>query len=252
MTKELMEMSSLKNEAALYLKNFTLKVNNEIKLENVSLSIKQGQVALIYGPRGSGKSLLLRAFLHLNEEIFEVVEGEGEIVFFGESVLNTERKLLRKEIAYVDTSFLNALSDFSFHEFMKLLKGDHFVIEDLSDEELDLLKVLEIDDILFGDPDVSLGVFQPFQRLALLIYSTLVRNPKVIILDSVLDHLDDEICTRVKNLLIDSKGDRTILLSSRYVFRFLDVADLLIYLKNGKILYAGSTEDFVKGKHSSF
>lgn len=190
--------------------------------------------------------------MHLNEEIFEVVQGEGEICFFGKSVLDIERKLLRKEIAYVDTSFLNAISFFSLHEFMRLLKGDHFVIEDLSDEELDLLKVLEIDDLLIGDPNVPLGVFQPFQRLALLIYSTLVRNPRVIILDSVLDHLDDEVCTRVKNLLIDSKGDRTILLSSRYVFRFLDVADLLIYLKSGKILYAGSTEEFVKGSHSSF
>ncbi|OAA23772.1 ATPase AAA [Kosmotoga sp. DU53] len=245
-------MGSLKDEAALYLKNFTLKVNNEVKLENISLDVKRGQVALIYGTRGSGKSLLLRAFLHLNEEIFEVVQGEGEICFFGKSVLDIERKLLRKEIAYVDTSFLNAISFFSLHEFMRLLKGDHFVIEDLSDEELDLLKVLEIDDLLIGDPNVPLGVFQPFQRLALLIYSTLVRNPRVIILDSVLDHLDDEVCTRVKNLLIDSKGDRTILLSSRYVFRFLDVADLLIYLKSGKILYAGSTEEFVKGSHSSF
>lgn len=252
MIKELMKMGSLKDEAALYLKNFTLKVNNEVKLENISLDVKRGQVALIYGTRGSGKSLLLRAFLHLNEEIFEVVQGEGEICFFGKSVLDIERKLLRKEIAYVDTSFLNAISFFSLHEFMRLLKGDHFVIEDLSDEELDLLKVLEIDDLLIGDPNVPLGVFQPFQRLALLIYSTLVRNPRVIILDSVLDHLDDEVCTRVKNLLIDSKGDRTILLSSRYVFRFLDVADLLIYLKSGKILYAGSTEEFVKGSHSSF
>lgn len=252
MIKELKKMGSLKDEAALYLKNFTLKVNNEVKLENISLDVKRGQVALIYGPRGSGKSLLLRAFLHLNEEIFEVVQGEGEICFFGKSVLDIERKLLRKEIAYVDTSFLNAISFFSLHEFMRLLKGDHFVIEDLSDEELDLLKVLEIDDLLIGDPNVPLGVFQPFQRLALLIYSTLVRNPRVIILDSVLDHLDDEVCTRVKNLLIDSKGDRTILLSSRYVFRFLDVADLLIYLKSGKILYAGSTEEFVKGSHSSF
>ncbi|WP_082853739.1 ATP-binding cassette domain-containing protein [Kosmotoga sp. DU53] len=252
MIKELKKMGSLKDEAALYLKNFTLKVNNEVKLENISLDVKRGQVALIYGTRGSGKSLLLRAFLHLNEEIFEVVQGEGEICFFGKSVLDIERKLLRKEIAYVDTSFLNAISFFSLHEFMRLLKGDHFVIEDLSDEELDLLKVLEIDDLLIGDPNVPLGVFQPFQRLALLIYSTLVRNPRVIILDSVLDHLDDEVCTRVKNLLIDSKGDRTILLSSRYVFRFLDVADLLIYLKSGKILYAGSTEEFVKGSHSSF
>lgn len=104
---------------------------------------------------------------------------------------------------------------------------------------------MNLQDLLQINPKVALKRFSSSEKLSLLIYSTFIRDPEVVIIDNVLDHLDDQSCTVVKNLLLDSKGDRALLISSRFSHRFMDIADLLIYLKNGKILYADKPEKFV-------
>ncbi|AKI98126.1 ATP-binding cassette domain-containing protein [Kosmotoga pacifica] len=233
------------NETAFYLEHFDLKINGKNELDDITLTIKRGEITLIYGPRNSGKSLLLRSFIHLNEELFDKVEGTGRIEFNGIPVQELPRRELRQKIAYIDTSFLYAMDNFTIIEFFKFLKGKDFSFEDLTDEELDLLRLLGLQDILHLNPKISLHSLPSAEKLTLLIYSTLIRNPEIVIIDNVLDHLDDQSCVVVKNLLLDSKGDRTLLISSRFSHRLLDIADLLIHLKNGKILYAGNPENFV-------
>ncbi|HHF08890.1 MAG: ABC transporter ATP-binding protein [Thermotogae bacterium] len=233
------------NEAALSLEHFSLVVENEKKLDDITLTIKHGEVTLIYGPRNSGKSLLLRSFIHLNEELFDKVEGTGSIKFDGIPVQELPKKKLRQKISYIDTSFLYTMDNFNVIEFFRFLKGKDFSFEELTDKELDLLQLLNLQDLLQINPKVALKRFSSSEKLSLLIYSTFIRDPEVVIIDNVLDHLDDQSCTVVKNLLLDSKGDRALLISSRFSHRFMDIADLLIYLKNGKILYAGKPEKFV-------
>jgi ABC-type multidrug transport system ATPase subunit len=242
---EMKERSSLMNETALIVKDFNLYIDSKRVLKDISFSIPKGQIVLFYGPRGSGKSMLLRTLLHLNEELFENVYGDGIVEPFGKRIEDYDRKELRNDIAYVDTSFLNALSDFSLKDFFRLIKGNNFNLEDLSDYDLDLIKSLHIEDILSYSPKMSLNVLLPYQRILLLIYSTLARKPSMVILDSIIDHLDDESSVHVKNMIYQSKKDRTVLLSSRYTLRLLDICDLLISLKDGKISYVGTPENYV-------
>ncbi|MFO7881890.1 MAG: ABC transporter ATP-binding protein [Kosmotogaceae bacterium] len=233
------------NETALIVKDFNLYIDNERILKDISFSILEGQIVLFYGSRSSGKSMLLRTLLHLNEELFENVYGDGIVEPFGMRIENYDRKELRNDIAYVDTSFLTAIRDFSLKEFFRLIKGNNFSFEDLSDYDLDLIKSLHIEDILSYSPKTSLNKLLPYQRILLLIYSTLARNPSMVILDSIVDHLDDESTIHVKNMIYQSKSDRTVLLSSRYSLRLLDICDLLISLKDGKISYVGTPENYV-------
>ncbi len=233
------------SETALIVKDFNLYINNERVLKDISFSIPKGRIVLFYGSRGSGKSMLLRTLLHLNEELFEHLYGDGIVEPFGRRIEEYDRKELRNDIAYVDTSFLNALNDFSLKEFFRLIKGNNFSFEDLPDYDLDLIRSLHIEDILSYSPRTSLNKLLPYQRILLLIYSTLARNPSMVILDSIIDHLDDESSIHVKNMIYQSKKDRTVLLSSRYALRLLDICDLLISLKDGKISYVGTPEKYV-------
>ena len=232
-------------ETALHLSNFTLHVSGRTVLSDISLKIEKGKTVLLYGPRGSGKSAFMRSFVHLNEELFDDVIGEGNVSFFGKDLNAIDSKELRNDIAYVDTTFLEAVSNFTIIEFFKFLKGRNFVFERLSDEELTLIEKLQLTEILEIDKRTPLRSIPPFQRLSLLIYSTLTRKPEIIMLDNILDHLDDDACNKVKNILMDSREDRTVIISSRYISRLLDISDLLIFMKNGKILYVGSPEKFV-------
>ncbi len=232
-------------ETALSLSNFSLSLPGKVLLDDVTLSIEAGRVALIYGPRGSGKSALMRSFTHLNEEIFDGVTSSGSISFFGKNVMDIDRKCMRQRAAYVDTTFLEALSNFALLDFFRFLKGKHFRFEDFSDSELDLMDELGLLDLLVLKSNTSLKTIALSKKVKLLIFSTLTRKPEVIMLDNVLDHLDDEVCTEVKNILLEMRKKLTIIISSRLALRLMDIADLLIVLKSGKILYEGSPELFV-------
>ena len=232
-------------EAALSLEAFSLVVEGKKMLDSISLDVPRGSIALLQGARGSGKSALLRSFIHLNEELFDKVSYTGSIKLFGADIDNLDRKSVRKRVAYVDTTFLEAMSNFSLIEFFRFLKGKSFEFEDFEESELDLFHELDLLDLLSVKAETSLKSIPLFKRLSLLVFSTLVRHPEIIILDNILDHLDDDACTEVKNILLETRNNVTMIISSRFVLRLLDISDLLIVLKNGKISYVGSPEVFV-------
>ncbi|PNE19913.1 ATPase AAA [Mesotoga sp. Brook.08.YT.4.2.5.1] len=232
-------------ETALSLEGFSLIVDGKKMLDNVSLEVPKGNIALLQGARGSGKSAILRSFIHLNEELFDDVQYTGSIKLFGSDIDQLDRKSVRNRVAYVDTTFLEAMSNFTLIEFFRFLKGKRFEFEDFEESELDLFNELDLLDLLAVKAETSLKTIPLFKRLSLLVFSTLIRHPEVIILDNILDHLDDDACSEVKNVLIDTRNNTTLIISSRFVLRLLDISDLLIVLKNGKISYVGSPEIFV-------
>ncbi|MGC9321541.1 MAG: ATP-binding cassette domain-containing protein [Kosmotogaceae bacterium] len=232
-------------EAALSLEAFSLIVEGKNMLDSISLDVPVGSIALLQGARGSGKSALLRSFIHLNEELFDKVSYTGSIKLFGSDIEDLDRKSVRRRVAYVDTTFLEAMSNFSLIEFFRFLKGKNFEFEDFEESELDLFHELDLLDLLSVKAETSLKSIPLFKRLSLLVFSTLVRHPEIIILDNILDHLDDDACTEVKNILLETRSNLTMIISSRFVLRLLDISDLLIVLKNGKISYVGSPEVFV-------
>lgn len=232
-------------EAALSLEAFSLIVEGKKMLDSISFDVPVGGIALLQGARGSGKSALLRSFIHLNEELFDKVSYTGSIKLFGSDIEDLDRKSVRRRVAYVDTTFLEAMSNFSLIEFFRFLKGKNFEFEDFEESELDLFHELDLLDLLSVKAETSLKSIPLFKRLSLLVFSTLVRHPEIIILDNILDHLDDDACTEVKNILQDTRNNVTMIISSRFVLRLLDISDLLIVLKNGKISYVGSPEVFV-------
>ncbi|AFK06928.1 MULTISPECIES: ATP-binding cassette domain-containing protein [Mesotoga] len=232
-------------ETALSLKGFTLLVEGRKMLDGITFDVPKGSIALLQGARGAGKSALLRSFIHLNEELFDRVSYTGSIKLFGEDIDSLERKSVRKRVAYVDTTFLEAMSNFTLIEFFRFLKGKRFEFEDFAESELDLFHELDLLDLLSLKAETSLKTIPLFKRLSLLVFSTLIRHPEIIILDNILDHLDDDACTEVKNVLLDTRNGVTMIISSRFVLRLLDISDLLIVLKNGKISYVGSPEVFV-------
>jgi ABC-type multidrug transport system ATPase subunit len=233
------------SEAALSLEAFSLIVEGKKILDSISLDVPVGSIALLQGARGSGKSALLRSFIHLNEELFDKVSYTGSIKLFGSDIEDLDRKSVRRRVAYVDTTFLEAMSNFSLIEFFRFLKGKNFEFEDFEESELDLFHELDLLDLLSVKAETSLKSIPLFKRLSLLVFSTLVRHPEIIILDNILDHLDDDACTEVKNILLETRNNVTMIISSRFVLRLLDISDLLIVLKNGKISYVGSPEVFV-------
>ncbi len=233
------------SEIALSLVDYSLHVGGTEVLSDVNLDIAATSLSLVAGPRWSGKSMLLRSFLGLNEEVIPGVSYSGKALLFGKDASLMDTKDLRRRVAYTDSSFLGAIRQFSILEFFRLTKGRNFTFTEFSDEELDMFEKMGASELLREDPRIGIDSLSSFQRLVLLILSVVFRKPEVIIFDNVLDHLDDELVATLKDILAARKATHTIVVSSRSYTRLLEISDLMILLRNGRIQYTGSPFDFV-------
>ena len=78
------------------IKNATVRWGDATVLDQLSLSIRQGEKVIIRGPSGSGKSTILRLLLGFTQPT------EGEIRFGGVRLDPAEAWKLRREVAYVN------------------------------------------------------------------------------------------------------------------------------------------------------
>ena len=83
----------------LTLNNVTVSFDNDTILENINLTINEGEIVCIIGPSGSGKSTLIRTMNHM------VVPTSGSIIFKGQELTNKNINSIREQIGMVFQSF---------------------------------------------------------------------------------------------------------------------------------------------------
>ena len=83
----------------LTLNNVTVSFDNDTILENINLTINEGEIVCIIGPSGSGKSTLIRTMNHM------VVPTSGTVSFKGEELTSKNINMMRQHIGMVFQSF---------------------------------------------------------------------------------------------------------------------------------------------------
>lgn len=231
-----------RSRSCVELKNFSLIIDNVPVLKDINLSFEAGQLTVIYGPRGAGKSALLRSLSKLNKEIYENVEWTGELLINEKPIQVYDKKLLRQMVSYVDPTFVEAMDELTFAEFIKItLSESKASLEDFA-SELDRLGILKF---LKRELKTPIRQFYTMEKIMLLLFTAIVRKSTIVVLDCILDHLDDDTLTPVLKELLNIKEDRIVVLSTRQKLRFLPFADQFVTMRDGRIEYKGSAKSFV-------
>jgi len=89
-------------DSVLSIRNLSIQIRNQLLLQNISFDISEGEVVLLSGSNGIGKSSLLKSILRLDTE-GKTISGEILVRGFGDILtLNaTEIQTFRSSIAYV-------------------------------------------------------------------------------------------------------------------------------------------------------
>jgi len=229
------------------IKDLSVYINNRKVLKNINLEISKNEILLIYGPRNAGKSLLARSIVALNEELFKGIQTTGEILFLGKDVTSIEKRYLRSTIAYSEPTFVDNINFLTLSEVFNLAL--RIKPSDISQEQYMLLEKLNIAHIFSNHS--SLKSYENFEnwtigdKISFIIFLSLARNPQVFIFDSILDHLDDFMHKDIKDFLFDIKEDRSLIISTRNLSLFSDIAEKIVFLDKGEIIYKGSIEGFL-------
>jgi len=226
----------------LTIKNLTkIFDGTDLILDDLSLTVKEGEVLVILGPSGCGKSTLLRCINGL-----ETIQG-GSICFKGEEI-NSEKGIsknickLRQEIGMVFQSY-----DLFPHKTVieNIIMAPVCVQKrDKSEaikEALELLEVVGLKDKADSYPRQLSGG----QKQRVAIVRALLVHPKVLLFDEVTASLDMEMVREVLNVMLDlaKKGHTMIIVTHEMSFAKA-VAQRIIFLDKGKIIESGTPEEF--------
>ena len=207
-------------------------------LSNISFKVKPGEIIAILGPTGSGKSTLVNLIPRLYDP------SAGEILIDGVSTIDWDRRHLRKQACIVlQEPFL----------FNRSVKDNVALALPETPEEMiyastkasSLHDVIESFDkgyqTIVGEGGVTLSGGQK-QRVALA--RTLVRNPKIMILDDSLSAVDSETDSSIRASLKRRYGNATVIIIAHRTST-LSEADRILVLEQGRITQEGSHSELI-------
>jgi ABC-2 type transport system ATP-binding protein len=192
-------------------------------LRDVSFSIPEGAVYGILGPNGSGKTTLLG----IVTDVLRASSGSYKF-FDGSKPVNEIRKDMG--VLLETPNFYPYLSAYQNLRIVAKIKGC-----DLSEIPVVLQKVNLLERQHSSFKTYSLGMKQ---RLA--IASTLLGDPKIVILDEPTNGLDPEGISEIRQLIKQlAKEGKTIILASHLLDEVEKVCTHAAILKKGKLLASG-------------
>ena len=202
-------------------------------VENLTLSVPEGQVFGLLGPNGSGKSTTIKIILGLLDPTV------GECKVFG---VPSGRVDSRLNVGYLPEApyFYRYLSGSELVRFYGRICG---VPRKRLDE-----RVKEVIDWvgLSGAAHRRVGTYSKgmLQRIGLA--QALVHDPRLIILDEPTAGVDPVGSAEISELILKLKNQgKTVLITSHLLAQIEDVCDRVAILDRGKLILEGSMNDLV-------
>ena len=210
-----------------------------VALDDVSLDVPAGQLLVIIGLSGSGKSTFLR---HLNKLH---VPTSGEIEVLGHDVntaKGSELRELRRDVGFIFQQFniagrLTVLENVLCGALGRLRGPRYGVLtypKRLRREALEQLERVGLADRAFQRTDTLSGGQQ--QRVA--IARTLMQKPRIVLADEPVASLDPEISGQVMEVLfrVTSEENMTVITSLHQVELALGWAQRMVGLRDGRVV----------------
>ncbi|CAI3332090.1 amino acid ABC transporter ATP-binding protein [Enterococcus cecorum] len=216
--------------------NLVKKYGNNTVLNDISISIKEGDVVCIIGPSGSGKSTFLRCLNKLEEPT------SGDIVIDGAHLMdkNTDINLVRQHIGMVFQHF-NLFPHLTVLENIILAPMD---VKKASRDEAEKNAIRLLDKVGLADKkDMKPDNLSGGQKQRVAIARALAMNPDIMLFDEPTSALDPEMVGDVLNVMKDlAKQGMTMVIVTHEMGFAKEVANRVLFTDGGKILEDGTPQ----------
>ena len=208
-------------------------------LKNISFHVKPGQSVALLGSTGSGKTSLVNLLPRFHDYT------SGHILLDGVELKDYPRAYLRKQIGIVQQEpFL-----FSRSIRENIMYG---IGRNVSNEEVErAAKAAAIHDVILTFPDGyntlvgEKGVtLSGGQKQRVTIAGTLLKNPRILILDDSTSSVDTETEAEIRTALYELMEDRTTFIIAHRIQSVMN-ADLILVLDKGKVIQMGAHEELI-------
>lgn len=221
-----------------------IKINNLTKnygkfkaLDNISLSVNQGEIYGFIGPNGAGKSTTIRIILGL------LKATSGNVEVFGHDSFE-EPLLIHKRLAYVSAE-ANLWGNLTGGEVIDIL----LKMNDVKDNGLknELIKKFDL------DISKKCRTYSKGNKQKVTLIAALATDADLYILDEPTSGLDPLMEKVFQDIIIDlKKQGKTVFLSSHILSEVEKVCDKIAIIKAGKIVDSGTLSEMCHITRSKF
>lgn len=201
-------------------------------LKGVDLTVHQGQVTAVVGHNGSGKTTLIKSILGL-------VKPDAGTIRVHEETLNGS-STYRSRIGYMAQSarFPDNLTALDLFAMLEDLRGREGARKD------ELVRAFAL------QPEIEKPVrtLSGGNRQKVSAVTAFMFEPDILILDEPTAGLDPVSSSLLKDLVAAERTrGRTFVLTSHIMSEIEELADLVIFLQNGRVRFEGSIDDVQNG-----
>lgn len=207
----------------LELKNIKKSFDGKIILDNISLTIGDGEIISILGPSGSGKTTLLNLILGITDI------DSGKLIYNGKDLTRVPMEKRGFNIVFQDYALfpnLNAYQNITYG-----LKNKPGI--STQEEVEDLIRLLNLEEHLEKNIEQLSGGQK--QRVALA--RTMVMKPEILLMDEPLSALDGVIKESIKERIktIAREFHLTTIIVTHDPEEALTLSDRVLIINKGKI-----------------
>ncbi len=224
----------IENNIVIDIKNLTKFYGSNKALDNVSFSVKKGEIMGFLGPNGAGKSTTMNIICGC------ISPSSGSVTVGGFDVLENPKNV-KKKIGYLPENPPLYL-DMTVSEYLNFV----YELKKVTlNREVHLKRVMERVQIYDKKDRLIKNLSKGYkQRVGLA--QALIGDPEVLILDEPTVGLDPRQIIEIRNVIKSLRNDKTIIFSTHIMQEIEAVCDSVTIISNGKIVAQGSLDEINK------
>ena len=219
---------------AIRIENLTKKYKDTIAVDNLSLTVRKGELFSLLGVNGAGKTTTIKMLSCLTQPT------SGDAFLNGHSICKDTAAV--KSLIAVSPQETAIAPGLSVRENLALICGVHGFAKDRQNEKIaELTDLLGLKSVLQKNAGKLSGGWQ--RRLSIAM--ALISQPEILFLDEPTLGLDVLARSDLWDLIRSLKGNVTIVLTTHYMEEAEALSDRIAIMKDGKLLIC-DTADQIK------
>ncbi|UKN00949.1 gliding motility-associated ABC transporter ATP-binding subunit GldA [Paracrocinitomix mangrovi] len=218
---------------SIEVKNTFKYYGEQAALNDVSFSIKSGEIVGFLGPNGAGKSTMMKIITCF------IPKSAGEVKVCGLDV-EEDGIEVRKKVGYLPEH--NPLYlDMYVKEYLHFVAGI-YKVSNKKEKVEEMIKMVG----LVKEQNKKIGALSKGYRQRVGLAAAIIHDPEVLILDEPTTGLDPNQLAEIRQLISDIGKTKTVMLSTHIMQEVEAICDRVIIINEGKIVADNKTADIQK------
>lgn len=213
------------SDTVIDVKNLTKKFGSFTAVNDISFTIKQGEIVGLLGPNGAGKTTTIDMLLGI------VKPTKGEILIFDKPFEQNRQSILQDmnfSAAYINLPWKMKIWE-NLYTFGRL-----YQVKDYKAKSEKLMEEFILTDLKNKFiKDLSSG-----QQARVYLCKAFVNDPKLLLLDEPTAFMDPDIADTLRKLIVQKVREKniTVIFTSHNMSEVTELCDRVIFLNKGKIV----------------